>query len=109
MFEEPKLPRKRHCSARYEEGIQATFAEFPRDSFRHIYFEAVGLIVHSIDLRDHSEELTFLEQLYFGDVDTLSFTAQVPLFRVLFGENEAISFDEILKRTTDLEPNNVFS
>eukprot|EP00112_Aurelia_sp_Birch-Aquarium-sp1_P008791 Seg1979.1 transcript_id=Seg1979.1/GoldUCD/mRNA.D3Y31 product="hypothetical protein" protein_id=Seg1979.1/GoldUCD/D3Y31 len=127
LIGEPKLPRKRHCPARYEEGSRATYPESPQDSFRHIYFEAVDLMVHSIDFRfsqpcfkayeqleslllnslkgnDHAEELRFLEQNYAGDVDMLSLTVQLPLFKLLFGENEAVCFDDILKTITNFRP-----
>lgn len=63
LIGEPKLPRKRHCPARYEEGSRATFAEDPRDSFRQIYFEAVDLMVHSIDLRFSQPCFKAYEQL----------------------------------------------
>ena len=53
---------------------------------------------------DHAEELRFLEQSYDGDVDMLSLTAQLPLFRLLFGENGAVCFDDILKRITNSKP-----
>ena len=51
MVKEPKLPRKRHFPARYAEGSQSVFPESPWDFFRHIYFEAFDLKVHSINLR----------------------------------------------------------
>ena len=53
---------------------------------------------------DHAEELRFREQTYGEDVNTLSLFSQLPLFKLLFGENEAVFFDNILKRVTIFKP-----
>ena len=48
---DPVLPRKRRAPARIEVGSrQPTFSKTPKDHYRHIYFEAIDLIVNA---REH--------------------------------------------------------
>ena len=68
------------------------------------YEKLESLLLKVLKLEDHADELRFLEQTYGEDVDTLSISAQLPLFKLLFGENEPVCFDDILKRVTEFKP-----
>ena len=61
-------------------------------------------LLNVLQSKDHAEELRLLEQNYAGDVNMLSLTAQLPLFRLLFGENKAVCFDDILKGIMNFKP-----
>ena len=68
------------------------------------YEKLESLLLKVLKSEDHAEELRFLEQTYGEEVDTLSLSAQLPLLKLLFGENEPVCFDDILKRVTNFKP-----
>ena len=130
FIDEPSLSRKRRRPARYEEGTgEPTFPETAEDEFRRIYFEALDLIVHSIDLRfsqpsfkayekleslllkalvssDFEDEFNYLKQHYDGDVDSFTLLSQLRLLPVIFKEDisNIVCFDDFLQKVKQLPP-----
>jgi len=98
---EPSLLRKRRCPTRFEEGTGPPFfQDTAQDHYRRVYFEAIDLIVESINLRftqpsfkayeeleclilnalqskDLEDGLQFLKLNYSGDVDVTALRSQL--------------------------------
>eukprot|EP00795_Rhopilema_esculentum_P006611 gene6611-12148_t len=62
------------------------------------YEKLESLLLKVLKSEGHAEELRFMEQTYGEDID-----AQFPLFKLLFGENEPVCLDDILKRVTNFK------
>ena len=53
---DPQLPRRRKAPRRYEQGLpQAEFPASPKEEYRRLYFEALDLVVTSINSRFDQE------------------------------------------------------
>ena len=125
---EPTLKRKQKRPARFEEGFaDPEFSVNARDEYRKQYYEALDLIINSIESRfsqpsfkayekletlllkslkseDSTEEQNFLQQNFSGDVDIVELQAQLPIFQVLFKDENFTCFDEILVEMKRLRP-----
>ena len=99
------------ASSTNEEGTgEPTFPETVEDEFRRIYFEAIHLMIHSIDQRfsqpsfkaheqlelvllktlaanDFADELEYLKMHYDGDIDAFILMSQLRLLLVMFKED----------------------
>ena len=104
---EPTLPRKRHTPIRFEIGTgETSYPTTTFDYYKRIYYEAVDLMVNTIDQRfnqpsfvtyatmeaflikvlkseDCSTELQIIETNYADDVVSGTLKAQLEIFKIL--------------------------
>ena len=116
------LPRKRRAPARIEVGKgQPTFPETPKDHYRHIYFEAIDLIVNAIEQRfsqpsfaayakkveslllkgingeSYTAELDYMKESYSDDINFDSLKAQLQVLRQILKDKGVMEcFDDVL-------------
>ena len=100
---EPALPRKRRLPTRFEEGTASPhYDQSPKDMYRRVYFEALDLLIHSIEARfdqpgykaycsleallvkvcmkhDYSEEVKKVLEVYEADLDAHNLTTQLSI------------------------------
>ena len=86
------LPRKRRAPARIEVGKgQPTFPETPKDHYRHIYFEAIDLIVNAIEQRFSQPSFAAyakkVESLLLKGINGESYTAELDYMKVSYNDD----------------------
>ena len=122
----PMLPRRIHAPRRIEIGTgEPTYPVTAQYYYRRIYFEAIDLMMNVIDQRfdqpsfdtyanrkslliktlnsrDKSEELKFMEKLYNDDVNISVLTAQMEILKVLLKDGDYFCFDDIIVKIKEL-------
>ena len=122
QISDPKPKRKRRVPARLEIGEgNPYFHETPEDNYRQIYFEAVDIVVASIEDRFEQpgfhansniealllknltintveDEMHKLKSDFPGDFDSFLLESQLPLFKILLGDDNFNCFDDILDK-----------
>ena len=122
----PSLPRHRKRPIRYEYGIAAAeFASEPEDHYRRIYYEALDLIIESINQRfdqpgyglysnleqlllkavrheDYKEELKSVSELYQHDLHIEDLKVQLTTLSLQLSDSHS-SFSDILKYMQTLD------
>ena len=125
---ELSLLRKRRSPTRFEEGTGPPFfQDTAQDHYRRVYFEAIDLIVESINLRftqpsfkayeeleclilnalqskDLEDGLQFLKLNYRGDVDVTALRSQLCLLPAVFKDalGNIFCFDDFLNELKEL-------
>ena len=132
QISDPKLKRKRRVPASLEIGkSNPHFHETPEDNYRHIYFEAIDIVVASIEDRFEQpgfhananiealllktltgntveDDMNKLSSDFSSDFDSFLLQSQLPLFKILLGDDTFNSFDDILDKVKVL-PKEQFS
>lgn len=123
---EPVLLRKTRTPRRFEIGEgEGSFPANVTDYYRRLYFEALDLLITAIEERfnqagflaystmeslllkslksdDVSAEIEYVEANYKDDVNTLFLKAQLPIFKILLNDSEAVCFHDVLKELQKL-------
>jgi len=123
---EPTLPRKQRAPARIEIGTGvSSYPATPKDYYKRIYFEAIDLMINSIELRfnqssfsvyekmesflikvlndqDYSKELQFIELHYSDDLDVQVLKCQVEIFKLFLKDTDCVCFFDILVKIKEL-------
>ena len=125
----PTLPRRRKTPKRFETGTAAAeFPVSPRDYFRVQYFEAIDLVINSIQERfnqpgfavyrnlqdlltnaaagkEYTTEYEFIKSFYVEDIDPLRLSSQLSLLQTHFSTQEGThSYLDVIRFLSSLSP-----
>ena len=131
---EPTLPRRRKVPRRFEEGREDSYSYplTPEDHYRHIYFEAIDLIVNCIterfnqpgfliyqhveslllkaaNCKEYQSELKFVLEFYGSDLDGSSLATQLEIFSTACksSSQDVYKLSDIVKFFKTLTPSQI--
>lgn len=123
----PELPRRKRAPTRFEVGSgTASFPETAKDLYRKVYFEALDVIIASIDERfnqpsfvaykhmetlligfleskDISVQMEYLKENYAEDIKLEYLFVQLDIFKMLMKNTKISCFSDVLNEVKSLD------